>query len=402
MTAPASDRSLVVGFDAREGFRHNPRGIGLYARHMMREFGELCPDVRFRLYHERPVPADMPPIPANMMPVQASIPGGRFHSWERVLMPWRLRRDRVSLYHGTYNTLPPAAPLWARLLGKAPPMVVTIHDVIVTWFDDSLDDPYVRYCRQVTKRVVRDAAAILTVSEWSKNDICERFGVAPEKVRIFYNGVHPDFLAGPVEGAGEAMRRRFADGEEYVFAIGSGLDRKNTGGLIDAYGSWRTMRSRRPGASGDVPRLLVSGVSEAEQQRLGARAEAAGVGERVRFLPYLTREELIAVYAGASLFCYPSFAEGWGIPVVESLALGTPVAASDRTAIPEAGGSFAKYFDPADPRSIAATLDEAWESRDEFARSGARDQAAERARGFTWRRAAEVTLETYRNVAARS
>ena len=391
----APDERFVVGLDAREGFRHNPRGIGLYARHLMREFGALCPDVQFRLYHERSIPPDMPPIPDNMLPVQTNIPGGRYNSWERVLMPWRIRRDKVSLYHGTYNTLPPRIPLWA-----GPPMIVTIHDVIVTWYDESLDDPYVRYCRQVTDRVVRQAARILTVSEWSKRDICERYKISPDKVGIFYNGVHPDFLAGAPDGAGDDARKRFADGEDYVFAIGSGLGRKNTWALVDAMGEWRQRLDAGTGRTQTLPLLLVSGLSEAEQNNFRERAERAGVGGRVRFLPYVSREDLIATYAGAGLFCYPSFAEGWGIPVVESHALGVPVAASNRTAIPEAGGEFTTYFDPHDIGSIAAGLDEGWSTRDEWRKNSAA-AAIERAHGFTWRAAAEATLATYREVLGR-
>ena len=94
-----------VGLDAREGFRQNPRGIGLYVRHMMREYAELCPDIEFVLYHEREHPPDLPEIPPNMRPVKVSIPGSRFHFWERFAMPCRIRWDGVTVYHGTYNIL---------------------------------------------------------------------------------------------------------------------------------------------------------------------------------------------------------------------------------------------------------------------------------------------------------
>ena len=118
-----------------------------------------------------------------MRAVHGDLPGGRWHTWERLQMPWRMRRDRVAVYHGTYNTLPPRWRLW-----PGPPMVVSLHDVIVTWWPDDLGDPFVRYARAVTRRVVRDATLILTVSEWSRKEICERFAADPAKVRLSLAG----------------------------------------------------------------------------------------------------------------------------------------------------------------------------------------------------------------------
>jgi glycosyltransferase involved in cell wall biosynthesis len=377
---------MRIGLDAREAFRPEPRGIGLYVRHLMREFGALCPDVEFLLYHQRTLPDGAIDVPANMRAVHTDMPGGRFHAWERLQIPWRMRRDRVDVYHGTYNTLPPRWRIW-----PGPPLVVSLHDVIVTWWPDDLHDPFVRYARRVTRRVVRDAAVILTVSEWSRRDICERFDCDPRKVRLSLNGLHPDFLAGAPATAGAAAQARFAGGRPYLFAVGAALERKNTGRLLEAFG---LLLRRRP----DLPHdLLVSGVG-AHQDRFRALAAAAGCGARVRFLPYVERRDLIALYAGAALSVYPSLVEGWGIPVLESLAVGTPVATSNTAAMPEAGGDHAFYFDPHSTESIAQTIEQALDDAGAFA--ARRAAAIEHARTFTWRRTAEGVLAVYREVAS--
>lgn len=376
---------MRVGLDAREAWRPEPRGIGLYVRHLMREFGTACPDDEFLLYHQRSLPAGSIEVPSNMRAVRTDLPGGRLHSWERLQLPWRIRRDAVDVYHGTYNTLPPRWRLW-----PGPPLVVSLHDVIVTWWPDDLDDPFVRYARAVTPRVVRDAAAILTVSEWSKRDICERFGCDPAKVHLSLNGVHPDFLRDPPAGAAEAARARHAEGRPYLFAIGAPLERKNTGRLLQAFG---LLLQRRP----DLPHLLlVSGLGN-HVPRFRERAAAAGCEQRVRFLPYVDRGELIALYAGAELSVYPSLVEGWGIPVVESLAVGTPVVTSNTTAMPEAGGDHAGYFDPESIESIADAIDTALARRAAFA--DIRAAAMARARSFTWARTAQGVLDVYRQAA---
>ncbi|MBX3464400.1 MAG: glycosyltransferase family 4 protein [Planctomycetes bacterium] len=379
---------MRIGIDAREAWRPEPRGIGLYVRHLVREFAALAPEHEFRLYHQLELPAGAFPLPANMHGVHTDLPGGRWHSWERLQMPWRLRRDRLDVYHGTYNTLPPRWRWW-----PGPPMVVSLHDVIVTWWPDDLGDPFVRYARAVTPRVVRDAAVILTVSEWSRRDLCTRFGADPAKVRLSLNGLHPTVLAGAPAGAGDAARRRFAEGRPYLFAIGASLERKNTGRLLEAFA---LVRRQRP----DWPHLLlVSGLGRATD-RFRARAEAAGVLAHVRFLPYLDQADLIGLYAGAVLSVYPSLVEGWGIPVLESLALGTPVLTSNTSAMPEAGGEHARYFDPESAEAIAAAIVDGVE-RWAPGFAAVRDAAVARARTFTWRRTAEGVLAAYRDALGR-
>jgi len=378
---------MRIGIDAREAFRSEPRGIGLYVRNLLREYAN-CADREFVLYHQLPKPDDLE-FAANMRACLTDIPGGRLHSWERLQMPWRIRRDKLDVYHGTYNTLPPPWRLW-----PGPPMVVTLHDVIVTWWPQEHEDLFVSYARKVTPRVVRDATVILTVSNWSRNDICERFDCDPAKVRICYNGLHPMVLAGAPEGAAAAARAHHADDRPYLFSVGAPLERKNTGRLIEAFGR---LRARRP----DLPHLLLISGLKQHTGRFGELAAKAGVTDHVRFLPYLDRAELIALYAGAALTIYPSRIEGWGLPVSESLAIGTPVLTSNTSAMPEAGGEFAHYFDPTSTESLATAIDEAL---DDYvpAFAARRDDAMRFARSLTWGRAAETTLAAYHEVATTS
>lgn len=387
-TPTPTPRGLCIGMDARETLRDKPRGIGLYGRHLLREFKDLCPEVSFRLYHERNLPGNRTGwdefLSDRCTPVQASLPGHRFHTWERLALPLRLRRDRVQLYHGTYNTIPPRWSLW-----PGPPLVVSVHDVIVTWFDEELDDPYVRYCRSATPRILRQASCVLTVSEWSRNDIVERYQVDPARIRVTYNGIHRDFMAEVPEESARRFRTEHASGLPYLFAIGSPLGRKNTGAVLDAFGA---LIARR-----DLPhRLLISGLLPHQQPQFSERAEAAGIADRVTLLSYLDRSELLAAYAGADLFVYPSHAEGWGIPVLEAQALGVPVVTSNTTAMPEAGGEFALYFDPGDLDSMGAALERGIDDREFFA--SRRQQAIDRAHTFTWRRTAEGVLAAYRDI----
>jgi len=378
---------MRIGIDAREGFRPEPRGIGLYVRHLAREFAALAPDDEFLLYHQRVLAPDTKNafvLASNQRAVHTDMPGGRLHLWERLQMPWRIRRDKVSVYHGTYNTLPPRWRVW-----RGPPMVVSLHDVIVTWYPDDLHDPFLKYARKVTQRVVNDASVILTVSEWSKRDICERYQCDPNKVRLSLNGLHPEVLKGAPDGAGDRARKEYAEDRPYMFAIGAGLERKNTGRMIEAFA---LARERRP----DLPHLLlVSGLGN-NIDRFKERAQKASVLEHVRFLPYLSQADLIALYAGADMCIYPSIVEGWGIPVTESLALGTPIITSNTSAMPEAGGEHARYFDPHDLDSMATAIVDAVDNYVPIWPS-IRTAAMNRARELTWTKTATGVLAAYRD-----
>lgn len=384
MTGARSPKRRRIGLDCREAFRERPRGIGLYCRHLMRELAELEPEFDFELYHERERPRDLLPTPSWMRSNHLVMRGSRFHLWERVALPMRLLSDGVDLYHGTYNTLPPRPPLL-----RGPKLAVTLHDVIVTWWDDDHRDPFVRYARRVTDRVVRQADAIVTVSEFSRRDILDRFDVAPEKVHVVHNGIHPIYLADAADGTAEAVQAKFADGRPYVFAIGAELRRKNTDALFPA---WRRLRDN---AAVRDELLIVTGLQGRALQARKSAAERAGVLDGVRLLGYQTLDDLRALYTGARLFVYPSLVEGWGIPVVESLACGTPVCTSNTAAMPEAGGEHAYYFDPRNSDSIVATIEEALH-RDSF--SKIRAQAQARARSFTWRRHAERLVELWQTI----
>lgn len=375
---------MRIGIDAREGFRPEPRGIGLYVRHLVREFARQSQQDQFLLYHQLPKPADFD-IPSNMRAVHADMRGSRFHLWERVQMPWRMRRDGIDVYHGTYNTLPPR---WRPF--RCPPMVVTLHDVLVTYWPDDGSDPFVRYARAVTQRTVREASLVLTVSEWSRRDICERFSCDPEKVRVVHNGLHPDFLAGAPAGAGDAARAKWAGGRPYLFSPGAPLERKNTGRLIEAFALLKQRRPELPHA------LVISGLGKAVD-RFKERAQRAGCLDDVRFVPYVPRHELVALYAGADLAAYPSQIEGWGIPVTEALVLGTPIATSNTSAMPEAGGEFATYFDPMSLESVVDGLSRAFDALPSW--SSRRQAAIDRTRAFTWAKAATETLKAYRDAA---
>jgi glycosyltransferase involved in cell wall biosynthesis len=382
MSQAMSESRPKIGFDIREAVRAQPRGIGVYQGHVVEALGRQDADFDFVFYHERPREGDWPEIPAQARRSRLEMKGGRFHTWERIALPLRLLGDGIALYHGTFNTLPPRP--WPL---RGPKLVATIHDLIVTWLDENLDDPYVRYVRKVMPRVVRQSDAIVTISEFSKQDILQRYDAKPEHVHVVHNGLHPRFYEDPPRARIEELRGEYAQGRPYLMAIGALLDRKNCDALFPMLAALTA-----DGTLGDAVLVMTGLAGEALERRRRA-AEAAGVLDRVRFYGYLDWDELHALFAGAELFVYPSLYEGWGIPIVEALACGTPVATSNRTSMPEAGGDWARYFDPEDAESIRETVRQAWQERAAFRER--RGEAQTWARAFSYDEHARRLLEIY-------
>jgi glycosyltransferase involved in cell wall biosynthesis len=242
------------------------------------------------------------------------------------------------------------------------PVVVTVHDLAVLRRPE-LFTPWVRlYARTLLRPVVRAAARVIAVSEFTAREVSELCGVPPERIRVVPNGVGEPFAAdGPA-----------AEGD-YVLAVATLEPRKNLPRLAEA--------TRRLGV---------------ELRVVGARGwggvEVAGNG--VRWLGEPDDDEVARLYRGALCLAYPSLYEGFGLPVLEALRCGAPVVTSAGTAMEEVADGAAELVDPHDAGAIAAGIERAIARRDELSRAG-----PERAARFTWRAAADATAAVYREVA---
>jgi glycosyltransferase involved in cell wall biosynthesis len=257
------------------------------------------------------------------------------------------------------------------LTGGTPPAVVTVHDLAVVRFPETLSGWNSRYTQRTLRRVLGAADAIIAVSRDTADDLAAFAPSEAGRIHVIANGVdafwsEPDATAAPVAGA-------------FVLAVGTPEPRKNLPRLVEA------MRRRR--AAGADERLVLVG--------------ADGWGsERIPEEPWLVRlgrvddSTLRSLYRAAAAVAIPSLHEGSGLPVLEAFAAGAPVVAARAGALPETAGDAAILIEPLDPRSIAAGIDEAITQRDALIRRG-----YERARAATWARAAERHVEVYCSVA---
>jgi glycosyltransferase involved in cell wall biosynthesis len=248
---------------------------------------------------------------------------------------------------------------------------MTIHDLTWEVFPEDFAPRTRMKFQLIAPRAARSAERIVCVSAFTRDDVCERYGIDPARVHVVHNA--PSLAIGTAPPP---------DGGPYLLGVGDLRAKKNWGRLIAA---WRALR-----AAGLEHRLVIAGVDHGERAAL----QAAGGGAPLELPGYVPDGQLDALMRGADALVHPSLHEGFGIVLVEAMARGVPVAAARGTALPEAGGDAAVYFDPLDEDAIAAGIQEALARGGELAALG-RARAAE----LSWDRAAAETVAVYREAA---
>jgi glycosyltransferase involved in cell wall biosynthesis len=290
----------------------------------------------------------------------------------------RAARDFPVLHVPHYN---------APLLRKGTTLI-TIHDlthILDERFKNTLKSRV--YARPMLRLGSKKAAHIFTVSEYSKRQIVEHLNVPAEKVTVTYNGVGPQFSPEPREQAVQTVQRECGITRPYILYVGNLKPHKNVDGLLRAFAlvSSRTARGCE---------LLIVGDDTTDGPALKKLASELGIAAATKFAGKISDEVLRSAYSAAELTVLPSFEEGFGLPVLESMACGTPVACSRAASLPEVGGSAAEYFDPHHIESMAVSIERLLHSSD--MRGRLRQAGFSNAKRFPWSACADRHMKIYR------
>lgn len=270
------------------------------------------------------------------------------------------------------------------------PLVVTVHDVIPLLLPEAFAPEYVAFLRRHLQELTGAAALIITGTHASAQSIREQVRVPPEKIRVVPHAADPRFWCSPSSVARAALRERWQLVGPYVLALGTVNVPKNHGRLVRAFAK----------IARDVPHvLLIAGRKDSGTEEVVRAIEETGIGHRVRLLGFVPDEDLPALVAEASLLVQPSLQEGFGLPVLDAMAAGTPVACSAVSALPEVAGEAAEYFDPLEVDSMAQALVRVLENPDR--QEALRAAGLARARQFSWEETARRTLAVYLEAALR-
>jgi len=350
-------------------------GLHRYIYHLLRHLRQADDGLHYTvLLGEGELPSDV-----NLMALQSRWPTSRAAVrvvWEQLAQPWLLRRIGADLVHGPVFVGPIFAPC---------PVVVTIHDLSFLRFPELFRPANRIYLTILTRLSVRRARRLIAVSSHAAAETTRLLGVPSERIDVVYHGVDPAFRPLPFEQVA-AFRQRQGLLERSVLFVGTLEPRKNLVRLVEAFA--RIHESDRQVV------LVLAGGRGWLTDELFARIEALGLGQRVVLPGYVMNEELPLWYNAATMLAYPSIYEGFGLPVLEAQACGTPVLTSNVSSLPEAAGGAALMVDPYNVEALAEGLNRLL--TDGPLRQELRERGLVHARQFSWPSSAQETARVYR------
>jgi glycosyltransferase involved in cell wall biosynthesis len=363
---------------------HAKAGIGRYAASLARALVQLQPD-RFALFYNRGRDT-APPAGLEAVPARTVRAGYK---------PWRMAVWLGHLAHIGFDRLVPGAELFHATEHLLPPLhrtptVLTVHDMIFKLFPHTQKRLNFWYLNATMPLYCRRADAIITVSECSKRDIVARYRLDPAKVTVIHEAAGPEFRPASLAEQ-EHVRRQYGLPEQFLIHVGVIEPRKNLTRLVEALQRLRD--------EGLIVPLVVVGPKGWLYDDFFRRLEQLQVRDAVCFPGYVPLADLAAVYSAARLAAMPSIYEGFGLPVLEAMACGTPVVCSAASSLPEIGGDAARYFDPLIVEEMAGAIRTVWTDPD--LRAAMRRQGLTQASRFSWQRTAQQTLAVYERILSR-
>jgi glycosyltransferase involved in cell wall biosynthesis len=380
-----------VAIDARRlsGLR---RGVGRYIHLLTSHLSRHAPDIEVLLCVDRRLPQDVVPNGCTPFVVGTSYgapvkrfwdPGARIHSvyWMNVLLPLALQRARADLFHGTNYALPLRTPC---------PAVATIHDMIYARVPDAFEPAYRRYMQSLVPRVARQADHIIADSHATRADIIGLLAVEPGKVTVVHLGVGQEFRWPLDETYLADVKRRLSLPDKFVLHVGAVERRKNLGLLLGV--------CRERLCSGALDAIVLAGEDGYQADKVRAAAAELGIERHVVQLGYVGQSLLPGLYSLARVLSLVSPYEGFGLPVIEAMACGTPVVTSDCSSLPEVAGGAALLVAPGDAAALARAIESLL--TDAALRSSMIQKGLARARQFRWTDTAAAHADVYRKVIA--
>jgi len=378
---------MKIGIDAR--LLSYRRGMGNFLYNLLVELQDIDRENHYVLYTDRSIDNIIP------LTVTAKVRIIRLPSyplWEQVLLPAVVTKDNLDMLHCPANTGPLRVPRSVKL-------ILTIHDVMFMLNDDKFPSSPSLYQRLgrlyrsfIVPRVARRANAILTDSHCSSDDIKRHLEIGKDKLHVVYGAPNRACRVIKDEYFLTAVQAKYGLNHPFVLSL-AGIDpRKNTHRVIEAFALLQ--RSICKDCS-----LVLVGLSSLAQRGFIKAVEKMGLTSRVAFTGFVPEEDLVALYNLAQVFVYPSLYEGFGLPVLEAMACGTPVVASRRGSIPEVAGDAAFFVNPLDPQKICEGVAQFLTDEEQLRRF--RKKGLERVNSFSWERAAQETLKVYESLVSK-
>ena len=383
----ADARPLRIAIDYTSAVNQNA-GIGRFVRSLVDALVAVDPTNEYLLLHASPNPGREPRFPTGPRVGRRSLPiSERWLNvlWHRARAPLAVDwlTGPVDVFHSPDFVLPPVHR--ART-------ILTVHDLAFLLYPECADAALRAYLEKTVPSSARRADFIVADSENTRRDVISLLGIDPARVSVVPGGVDPSFHPVDDPARQRALRERLGLGPDapYILFVGVIEPRKNLVGLLEAFAILKARRS--------LPhKLVVVGRKGWLWEETLERAEASPFKDDVIFPGFIPDGELATLYSAAETFAFPSHYEGFGLPVLEAMACGTPVVSSRASSLPEVVGDAGMQVDPEDTEGLAAALELL--ALNAELRADLRRRGLERAAQFTWAAAARAQMDVYERVA---
>lgn len=359
---------MKIGIDCSRSAKTEQTGTERYSTQIIKHLGKIDYKNQYILYTPKDIKYKLGKIPKNF--IQRIIPFTKL--WTQVRLSWEMIKDKnkLDVLFVPSHTIPIIHPKKT---------VVTVHDLGFLHFPELYSSFELRYQKFGLDMALKHATQIITPSLYTKKDIVKNFGLDPKKITVIYHGYN-DKLYKP------RIYPKTEQENPYILYIGRLEDKKNTVGLIETYALLR----REPKIK---HKLVLAGKPGHGYEKVKEAIEKlpAEIKNDVVELGYVEEKEMLSWLKNADIFFFPSYFEGFGLPIIEAMACGVPVVASNVTSIPEVAGSAAILVDPHKPFEMAVALSKL--INDSKLRKALVSKGKVRASMFSWDKAAEQTLE---------
>ena len=371
----------MIGFNA---VLLNPSagGIGTYMLNIIQEFNDMISDDILKIYlstNQYTKYNNFSKFKAIKTPLLSDNPNQRV-LLENLYWKGQLKEDGIDLFHSPISYIP---------YNLNVPAIVTIHDLRVFRFPETYTRLRALFLKQSIKYSVKKAKKIITISEFTKNELLDILDVSPDKIEVVHEGIDTALYEKTNINSTYGILGKYNISKPYIFTVGHLEPRKNYLRLIKAYESL-------PNEYKDEFNLVIGGKENFNFKSLYQYVSKNSLEDKVIFTGFIADKDLPVLYHNAELFIFPSIYEGFGFPPLESLASGVAVVASNATSMPEVLGNAAEYFDPYSIENIKESLKKVLgdnSRRDELLKN-----SKEILKRLTWENCARRTKDIYANV----
>ena len=378
---------MLIGIDASRATVARRTGTETYSLHLIRALLAQGTSHRFRLYF-------------NRTPEPGLFPGGA----DRRVMPFPRLWTHLRLSREMQLAPPDVLFVPSHVLPVVHPRrcVVTVHDLGYHYYPEAHTLFQNAYLRWSTRYNARTATRVLADSDATRRDLQRYYGIPEERIVVVYPGRDETFAEVEDPQALDVVRARYGLSAPYFLYVGTLQPRKNLQRLVDAFARLASASPAKPGpADGQVggtsePQLVLAGKKGWLYEEIFDLVRKLGLGDRVMFTGYVPDSDLPGLLSGALAFVFPSLYEGFGLPVLEAMACGTPVICSNVSSLPEVGGDAALLIDPLDTEALAEAMLQV--AVDEGLRNTLVERGHEQVQRFSWQRCARQVLGVLEDV----